>query len=131
MPGLAMSNAVNSGMLSTSATSAASSASQRAACGRELPTSRHSAPPRIGSHTSRLRSGMEECKGMLSKGTGLTSLGSLSVPVADEDGQQRDQAEDHREGVVVEITRLAAAQHAGREVDEAHAAVDGAVDHVG
>src|SRR5690348_9035245 len=104
MAGLATSNVVTSGTLSASATRPTSRASQRAAFGRALPTSRHSAPPRIGSHTSRLRSGMEECKG-----SGVTSLGSLSVPVADEDAQQRDQAEDHREGVVVEVTGLGAA----------------------
>src|SRR5690606_38894905 len=113
MPASAWSKPVNSIRLAASVASANASAVQRAACARASPRARHKAPPTIGSQTSRLSSGMEVMVDMRS-----------SMPVAKQDGQQRDQAEDHHEGVVVEEAGLRLAQQAGHGGNHAGGAVD-------
>src|SRR5690606_10313985 len=97
------------------------SAVQRAAPGRALPSSRQSAPPTIGSQTSRLSSGKAV----------LVMSGMRSVPKEEQDAEQRDQAQDHGEGVVVQVTGLRPAQQRRGQAGQAHAAVDEeAVDHL-
>src|SRR5690349_13768623 len=122
MPGSAKSKPVNSRRLAASVAAANASAVQRAACGRPLPTSSATAPPRIGSHTSRLSSGKEP----------FTVISDMrSVPVVEQDAEQRDQPEDHREGVVVQEPGLGLAQQRRGGVDHPGAAVDEeAVDHL-
>src|SRR5690606_11993961 len=102
---------VNSGMVSSSVAAATKVANQRAALSRG-PMARVTRPPRIGSQTSRLSKGIA-----LWRGSGVTSR-SWSVQGTDEHGQHQDQAEDHREGVVVEVPGLGAAADAGRQVDD-------------
>src|SRR5690606_25445752 len=107
-------------MLSTNTARAISSESQRAAFARWLPSASTSPPPMMGSQINRLRRGQFD----------TCSCSVASAPVADECGQEHDQAEDHHEGVVVEESGLGAPQHAREQVDEAHAAVDEeAIDH--
>src|SRR5690606_17396903 len=120
-PGLAKSKPVNSGMLSTSVANATSSDSQRAAEARWLPSASTSPPPIIGSQINRLSRGQFD----------TCSYPWRSAPVADQRGQEHDQAENHREGAVVEEPGLGAPQHAREQVDKARAAVDeGTIDHL-
>src|SRR3546814_4326638 len=95
-------------MLSKNTTKAISSESQRAAFARWLPSASTSPPPMMGSQINRLRRGkFDTC-----------SCSVASAPIADERGQEHDQAEDHHEGVVVEESGLGAPQHAREQVDE-------------
>src|SRR3546814_7089647 len=106
-------------MLSKNTTKAISSESQRAAFARWLPSASTSPPPMMGSQINRLRRGkFDTC-----------SCSVASAPIADERGQEHDQAEDHHEGVVVEESGLGAPQHAREQVDEARAAVDRSEEH--
>src|SRR5688500_13189864 len=100
-------------MLSTNVNSAVPSASQRAACGRPLPTMRVSAPPRIGSQISKLSRGQFATRQV----PYVDSAPARSGPKPDQHGQQCNQAEDHREGVVVEVSGLHATDDTGDEVD--------------
>src|SRR5688572_32927302 len=121
MPGLVMSMPVNSGTLSTSVAAATAMPNQRAALGRSLPKARVSRPPTIGSQMSRL-----------SKGQEVTLRGpSASAPVAEQHREQGDQAQQHRECIVVEEAGLRAADDARGQVGRTRAGVDQAVDDVG
>src|SRR5688500_574593 len=118
-PGLAWSNPVSSGTVSASATNAVTSASQRAACARRSPSIRASTPPSIGSQINRLNRGAFATSSIPCKGWARASGPELS-----DHHQQRDQTDDHREGVVVQVTGLDAAHDARHEADQARAAVD-------
>src|SRR5690242_2043647 len=98
MPAFAWSMPANRGTLRTSAASATSSDSQRAAFARASPSSRQAKPPRIGSQIRRLNRGRLVWN--------MVDEASRSVPELQDRGEQRDQAEDHGEGVVVEVTGL-------------------------
>src|SRR5207342_459585 len=126
MPALAMSRPVNSGMLATSVASATTSPSQRATCGRALPAINVATPPKIGNQINTLNNG-QLCNGMV--GTRwIPWFGSATE--LDQHGKQADQAEDHRERIVVEEAGLGVAKQSRGEIDEARAAVDEeAVDH--
>src|SRR5207342_1090177 len=50
--------------------------------------------------------------------------GGTSDPELLDDSQQRDQTDDHREGVVVQVTGLQLAHDARHEVDHARTAID-------
>src|SRR5690606_27331831 len=106
-------------MLATSVASATASDSQRAAPSR-LPSASTAAPPMIGSQMRMLRRGQ------------FDTYRLPSGPGVDEHGQEHDQAEDHRECVVVQAPRLEPAHHAGDQPDGARGAVDEhAVDQAG
>src|SRR5690606_30530726 len=108
---------VKSGMVSSSVAAATRVANQRAVLSRG-PMARVTRPPRIVSQTSRLSKGIA-----LWRGSGVTSR-SWSVQGTDEHGQQHDQAEDHREGVVVEVAGLGTAADAGGKVDDPRRTID-------
>src|SRR5687768_13418929 len=119
---LVASRPVNSGTLSASVSSATSSANIFACSARRSPNSSVSAPPAIGSQISRLSRG---------KAGGIGSSLSFSTAPG-QHGQQRDEAEDHGEGVVVEVAGLQVAQQRRGAVDDHGGAVDqDAVDQAG
>src|SRR5690606_21319049 len=109
MPLAAWSKPVNSGRLRANTASATTSEVHRAACARVSPSASTAAPPRIGSQIRRLRRGY---------------FCTVSGPMADQNGQQHDQADDHRERIVVEVSGLQAAHESGGESDQARGAVD-------
>src|SRR5690242_6030795 len=94
---------VSSGKVRASAISDTSSAKTFACAERRSPNSSVSAPPAIGSQISRLSRG---------KAGGIGSSLSCSG-AAGQHGQQGDEAEDHGEGVVVQVTGLQPAQQRG------------------
>src|SRR5690606_12142753 len=111
-------------MLMANTTRAIASESQRAAPAR-LPSASTIAPPRTGSQMRMLRRGQ------------FDTYRLPSGPVVNEHGQQHDQADDHRECIVVEAARLQAARDTRHQADQARGPVDRdavdhpAVDHVG
>src|SRR5690606_17138111 len=98
-------------MLAAKVTSAIASDSQRTALAR-LPSASTTAPPRIGSQMRMLRRGQ------------FDTYRLPSGPVVDEHGQEHDQADDHRECIVIEAAGLQATDDARHQADEAGAAVD-------
>src|SRR5690606_15463402 len=124
--GVARSSPVNSGTVSNRVSAATPVANHRAGLARPLPNARVRKPPMIGSQISRLSKGS-----VLVAGTGVTSR-TLSVQSRDEHGQQHDRAEDHRERVVVEETRLHLPGQPRDQANSLRTTVDrDAVDHVG
>src|SRR4029078_9950174 len=112
---------VNSGTVRARVSSATSNANTFACPARRSPNSSASAPPAIGSQISRVSRG---------KAGGIGS--SLKGSAVGQHGQQRDEAEDHGEGVVVEVAGLQVAQQRGGAVDDPGPAVgEGAVDQAG
>src|SRR5690606_35567680 len=111
-PALAKSNPVSSSRLTASTRTPVPSATQRAAAGRALPQASVRRPPRTGSQIRRLSKGQ------------LDTYLFPSAPVADEDGQQHNQADDHHESVVVEHAGLGPARHGGHQANHAHRPVD-------
>src|SRR5690606_2783409 len=111
-PALAKSNPVSSSRLTASTSTPVPSATQRAAEGRALPHASVRRPPRIGSQIRRLSKGQ------------LDTYLFPSAPVADEDGQQHNQADDHHECVVVKQAGLGPARDGGHQAHHPHRAVD-------
>src|SRR5690606_16001006 len=111
-PALAKSNPVSSSRLTASTRTPVPSATQRAAAGRALPQASVRRPPRTGSQIRRLSKGQ------------LDTYLFPSAPVADEDGQQHNQADDHHECVVVEHAGLGTARDGGHQAHHLHRAVD-------
>src|SRR6478752_9537025 len=106
---------VNRPMLSTKVRIETSSAKLRASAARWSPKNRQAAPPKIGSQIRRLSSGQLVGR--------VTKRSSVAHPR--QHREQHDEAEDHGEGVVVQVAGLQAAgerSHAvhdpGRTVDE-------------
>src|SRR3970282_2691161 len=113
MPGVARSKPVNSNRLNASVTTAMPVANQRAPEARSLPKARVANPPRMGSQISRLSKGR-----LLIEGAGQSGAG------ADQHGQEHDQAEDHHERVMKEVSGLQPARESGDETDDSGAAID-------
>src|SRR5688572_24960613 len=104
----------NSARLSTKVMIETSSAKLRACAERWSPKNSATVPPRIGSQISRLSRGHVE----------NIPLPCLLVAELRQHRQQGDEAEDHGEGVVVQVAGLQAPRQRGHAVDDPGGAVD-------
>src|SRR5207342_3609264 len=104
----------NSARLSAKVMIDTSRAKLRACGARSSPKNRVSAPPAIGSQISRLSRGHEE----------NIPLPCRLVAELRQHREQCDQAEDHGEGVVVQVAGLDPARHRGDAVDDPGGAID-------
>src|SRR5690606_27742623 len=112
-------------MLASRVASATSTLSQRATRGSRPNTSTRMAP-RIGSQIRTLRRGHCAMVVVIPRRSG-----GKSREQPPRSAEQEDEAEDHRERIVIEITRLDSADNGRGAVDQAGGTVDGTVDECG
>src|SRR5690606_13641662 len=105
---------VYSGMLNRKASSAIASDRQRTAPSPAFDANSTATPPRMGSQINRLSNGSS---------LNIPSPCSVSRSAEPQPGDQGDQADDHRQGIVIEVAGLHPAQHHGERAHGARGAV--------